>query len=109
MAISKSNTFAHQSHAVAAASTLESLLQNAECIVNANAEVFAELPPGLPQDYGVHHTINTGIAPLVLPQDYGVHHTINTGIAPLVLQTFTGKKKYCTGCRQRRWLRCSAK
>ena len=31
----------------------------------SSAEVFAELPPGLPQDYGVHHTTDTGTAPLV--------------------------------------------
>ena len=39
--------------------------QVAEDVVSKNADVFAEMPPGLPPDRGVHHTINTANAPPV--------------------------------------------
>lgn len=48
-----------------ASSSSDVLSQDAESIASANAEVFADVPPGLPPERGVHHTSNTNNAPPV--------------------------------------------
>ena len=52
------------------ASKAKVLPQVAQNVVDANADVFAELPPGLPPDRGVTHTINTANKPPVCKQQY---------------------------------------
>ena len=51
------------------------LPQVAQSVVDANAGVFADLPPGLPPDRGVTHTTNTGNQSPVCQQQYRLSPT----------------------------------